>query len=61
MKKTLPYILVLLSATGIFSSCESGPGIQSQPAPPMEEEWGKTLSQWYPDWTAPVIVQKIEQ
>ena len=55
-------LIVLFAAVSLLTSCSSSNvAIHSQEMPPTEQEWTNTLVNWYPDWTPPVIVHKIEQ
>ena len=51
------FVILAMSCVALLTSCKSTQ-MQSQEMPAVEQEWADTLQNWYPSWTAPVIIRK---
>jgi len=56
--KKITLLLSLLSVAILSSCANDSAEIQDQKLPATEQEWANTLQHWYPDWEAPIVVNK---
>ena len=56
--KKITLLLSLLCVAMLTSCAGNNAEIQDQKLPATEQEWANTLQYWYPEWDAPIVVNK---